>query len=243
MRRLALIVIALLLAGGTAAWADAPAPSPPVTTTAISSSPLDTVVDYGELVRVSGTPEVCGLTQAPTRVRLGDKIWTKQEMSPIIFCWTSKTGKPILGGQVAMIYLIRGKTMVALTNWRKRGNMLFLYPKMIWSTESQDWGTVFSLDLQEIPLSADQVAGKVKKKTHGYMGREIVSREARQFSCIAWPGPPVRINCGRTGTWAEWSPVFQVSAPWRAQDVIVAYENRSCGCQSRIAYDTSGMSG
>lgn len=240
MKRLIAVIVAtvsaLLVAGGSGAA------NPP------GISPLNTVVDYGELVRVSGTPEVCGLTRAPTRIKIQNKIWTKPEMSPVIFCWASKSGKPIIGNRVAMIYWIRGKTIVGLTTWKKGGKShpypVFLYPDMIWpiQTAKLDWGAEYSMDLQIVPLSTDQLAGKIKKRTQGYMGRGIIPREARQFECNAQPGPPVAVICGRTGTWDEWSQEFWVTAPWSAQDVMVTYRNPSCGCQWSVAYDPSGLS-
>lgn len=245
MRRLALIVIALLLAGGTAAWADAPAPPPSgVTVTPDTTiSPYDTVVDYGQLVRISGTPEHCGLSQAPTRVKIEDNAWTKQ-MSPVIFCWASKTGKPVLGVQVAMIYLIKGKTVVALTNWQKRGKSFFLHPfllKKVWTTVFNDRATDISLGLEEVPLSADQLAGKVRKKVSTMGGREIIPRQAPGFGCAVQIAP-VLVWCERRGTWDEWSPSFWVGSPWRPQDVMVGLSNPACGCQWSVEYDPSGHS-
>lgn len=239
MKRLIAITVvavsALLFAGGTAA------------ATPFVVSPLDTIVDYGQLVRISGTPEVCGLSQAPTRVEINKK-WTKQEMSPVIFCWASNTGRPIIGVQVALIYWIRGKSVVGLTAWQRGGKFhpypVFLYPRKIWPVMSEDWGgwgTTYSLDLQEVPLSADQLTGKVRKKISTMGGRSIVPREEHGFGCTVQVAP-VEVICKRTGTWDEWSSVFLINAPWRAQDVTVAYWNPSCGCQWQVAYDPSHQS-
>lgn len=228
-------VFALLFAGGSAA-------APPSTV-----SRYDTVMDYGQSVRVSSTPEVCGLSRAPTRVRIQDKTWTKLEMSPVFFCWASKNGKPIVGGRVMMAYWIRGESVVADTTWKKGGKFhpypVYLYPDRLSSIRSLEWGTVYSLDLQEVPLSADQLAGKVRKISD-VMGRRIVPRDARvaqAFGCNVQSD--LLVQCGRAGVWNGWSAAFWASPPWRALDVQGYYENPFCGCQSQVFYDPSGISG
>ncbi len=241
MRRLALIVFTLLLAGGTVAWADAPAPSSSVIKPAINS--YDTIIDFGQLVGITGTPEVCGLTRVPTRVRIENKTWTRQEMVPVIFCWASRTGKPVVGTQVAMAYWIRHNMVVALTNWQKRGNLWVLYPSRVWPIGSPDWGAAYSLDLQEVPLSADQLVGKIRKRTFDKMGRRIVPRQAPEFGCSVYPDPEA-VTCNRNpaGTWEGSSLGFWVSPPWRSQDVAIFYDfPPGCNCSSFVAYDPSGL--
>lgn len=173
---IAVFASVLPLAGGSGAAVSQIAPQLP---------PRNVVVPYGQLARVGNTDEVCGASRTSVSFNKGPK-----QSAPLLACWGSKSGKPVIGAHVNMGVLVNGSMVAATGVWMRANGVTFVskrsyYYPAEWETGTAGAGASWSppvifTDLYLLPAS--QLASKVKLRLKMWDDFKPGSRKVG-FSC------------------------------------------------------------
>ncbi len=263
MKRLLLMVVALLLVGGAgAAFGDAPSPEPqpptttPTTTTPTATTPTTTgptpvVLPWrpplqlkpGDMVRLGGTTAMCAATSARTIAgNPKNKKSVKSVLGEplyVLYCFSATPrGTPVLNGTSIFIRGI-GKEMAA-------GVMPEGFGKKFWFFPSKNWKDPAGYLDDPYGLTNAQKQGRVTgviDEAQGFAGFKV---KGSTISC-SWGlsdfygnGHPVSLVRCYGGTNEAWKArnSFDVyfMGPWSRENVIVweSGVDPSCNCARKV---------